>query len=126
MEKQERAQLSTVWTWLGLAAVTLAVGFAAGRLHAPERALPRQAATQSARTTEAEAVIHREPQDAFATASELVDQALVNGAWHNEDRLQMKRLMGRLTPDQAEALMKKLVPRINDRSIAVRTSGPPL
>ena len=126
MDKKERAPLSPVWPWLGLAAATLAVGYAAGRRHVPERALPREAATQSARTTEADAVIHREPSDAFATASELVNNALENGAWRDEDRLRLKRLMGRLTPDQAEALMKKLVPAINDRTISVRTSGPPL
>jgi hypothetical protein len=63
---------------------------------------------------------------AGARAQTFVDDVLVSGVWVDENRDALHVLMAGLSEAQGSAMMERLMGAMNDGSLSILTSGPPI
>lgn len=93
------------------------------------RELDRSARTTPPSEEEAraeQAAIEAKPENApaQARAERVVSQALAARRWTMEDAQVLRESLGRLSPQQAGALLERLFPAVNRGEIEVETPGP--
>jgi hypothetical protein len=68
--------------------------------------------------------VSTESKAALDKAHALLDGAIAGGVWRDQESKQFRQLLPQMDSSQSEEAVRKLVMAINDRAMAVRTSGP--
>ena len=59
-------------------------------------------------------------------AETFVDDVLVSGVWVDENRVALDLILAELSVVQGRALMERLIGAMNDGTLSILTSGPPI